>query len=76
MNAKLATRPTYFSCADGGIEHALTQAEFHNSLIHNLLFEPDGLLLPDVFFFRKLAQAGMDGQRTVITTESSKASHE
>jgi hypothetical protein len=41
----------YFSSSDGGIEHSITQVEFDRSLVYNLLFEPTGLVVPDVFFF-------------------------
>jgi hypothetical protein len=44
-------RPIYFSSADPGIEHSTNQKGFLNSLTHHLLFEPNGLVLPDSFIF-------------------------
>ena len=41
----------YFSSSDGGIEHSITQEEFDRSLVYNLLFEPTGLVITDIFFF-------------------------
>jgi hypothetical protein len=41
----------YFSPVDGGIEHSITKGEFLESLFYNLLLEPNGLLITDVFFF-------------------------
>ena len=41
----------YFSSSDGGIEHSITQGEFDRSLVYNLLFEPTGLVITDIFFF-------------------------
>ncbi len=41
----------YFSSSDGGIEHSINQVEFDRSLVYNLLFEPTGLVIPDIFFF-------------------------
>lgn len=43
--------PLYFSAADGGMEHSINQEQFDKSLLYNLLFEDQGLLIPDVFFF-------------------------
>ena len=44
-------RLLYFSAVDGGIEHSIREKEFMRSLVYNLLLEPDGLLITDVFFF-------------------------
>ena len=41
----------YFASADGGIEHSINQKQFDQSLVYNLLFEPAGLVVPDIFFY-------------------------
>ncbi|MFF4883531.1 hypothetical protein ACFY2D_11975 [Streptomyces nigra] len=41
----------YFSPLDGGIEYSITRKGFRESLTYNLLLEPNGILIPDVFFF-------------------------
>jgi hypothetical protein len=43
--------PAYFSSSDGAIESVLRRRAIETSLVFNLLFEPAGLLIPDIFFF-------------------------
>jgi hypothetical protein len=58
----------YFSAADGGIDDLLTQDDFERSVRCNLLFEPHGLIIPDVFLFnnRHLLQDLLTSDRSIM----------
>ncbi|GAA1024713.1 hypothetical protein Aple_103900 [Acrocarpospora pleiomorpha] len=47
----LSAQGWYFSPTDGGIEHSIDDKAFRDSLMFHLLFEPEPLVIPDVFFF-------------------------
>ncbi|MFF3503763.1 hypothetical protein [Streptomyces sp. NPDC003247] len=68
-------RLLYFSPTDGGIEHSITRRDFRESLVYNLLLEPNGLLITDVFFFNctfliELAEGGRHSLFTRALEES------
>jgi hypothetical protein len=52
MSESLETgAPAYFASSDGAIESILRPTAIGTSLVFNLLFEPAGILVPDIFFF-------------------------
>ncbi|MET7888716.1 hypothetical protein ABZU45_42440 [Streptomyces avermitilis] len=51
MSTPARDRLLYFSPVDGGIEYSVKRKDFRESLVYNILLEPNGILITDVFFF-------------------------